>query len=118
LAALLRRDAAGVVALGGGTWILPANRKLLVEHRAITIWLDASFELCWNRIEASRQRRPLAPSEDAARKRYLERVEVYKLAEHRIGVDASETADEIATRIASILRDDAKNQRNFSYQDI
>src|SRR5688572_45892 len=63
LAELLSRAAGVVVALGGGTWTLPANRKLLTEHRAITIWLDAPFELCWNRIEASGQKRPLAPSE-------------------------------------------------------
>jgi shikimate kinase len=105
LSELLKRQAAGVVALGGGTWTIPANRKLLAERSAITIWLDAPFELCWNRIEASRQRRPLAPSEEAARKRYQQRLDVYGLADHRIEINVNDSAEEIAKTAASILRD-------------
>ena len=103
LAELLKRDADGVVALGGGTWTIPANRKLLGQQSAITIWLDAPFELCWNRIEASRQRRPLAPSFEAAKQRYQDRLGIYGLADHRIEISASDSAEEIAKRIASIL---------------
>lgn len=103
LSELLRKDAAGVVALGGGTWTIPANRKLLAEHGAITIWLDAPFELCWNRIEAGGHRRPLAPSEEAARKRYEERLDTYALADYRIGISSSDSADEIAKMIAALI---------------
>lgn len=103
LSELLRKDGAGVVALGGGTWTIPANRKLLAEHGAITIWLDAPFELCWTRIEATRQRRPLAPSEEAARKRYEERLETYALADFRVGINASQSVDEIAKTLAALI---------------
>jgi shikimate kinase len=103
LSELLRKGAAGVVALGGGTWTIPANRKLLAEHGAITIWLDAPFELCWTRIEATRQRRPLAPSEEAARKRYEERLGIYALADFRVGITESESADETAKSITRLI---------------
>ena len=109
LTELLKNDAAGVVALGGGTWTIPANRKLLAEHGAITIWLDAPFELCWNRIEAARQERPLAPSEEAAKQRYQDRLSIYALTDHRIEINASNSVEEIAQTIASILRDRANS---------
>ncbi len=103
LSALLKNDAAGVVALGGGTWTIPANRKLLAEHGAITIWLDAPFELCWNRIEAAHPKRPLAPSEEAARQRFQERLHTYALADYRIETSASDSADEIAKTLAALI---------------
>jgi shikimate kinase len=103
LVELLKRDAPVVVSLGGGTWTIPANRQLLAEQSTITVWLDAPFELCWNRIEADNQRRPLAPSQKAARKRYQERLETYALADFRVPVRESEGADEIAQKIASLI---------------
>jgi shikimate kinase len=99
----LLADSVGVLSLGGGTWTIPENRKLLAEHDAITIWLDAPFELCWNRIEAAGNMRPLASSYDAARKRYQERAEIYALADHRIGIDAGNSAEEIANTIAVLI---------------
>ena len=109
LSELLKRKSAGVVALGGGTWIVPKNRMLLAQKSAITIWLDAPFELCWQRIEASGQRRPLAPSEEAARQRYQDRVNDYELADHRIEVSVNDSAEEIAKTIASVLQNGEKN---------
>src|SRR5260370_1896722 len=43
-----------VVALGTGTWTIPANRTLVALHDCLSIWLDAPFELCWERITSSR----------------------------------------------------------------
>ncbi|HYJ86269.1 MAG TPA: shikimate kinase [Pyrinomonadaceae bacterium] len=103
LAELLKRDGPGVVALGGGTWTTPANRKLLAEASAIAIWLDAPFELCWKRIEASRQTRPLAPSEEAAKERYEDRLDVYALADFRVVVTESESAEELAKSITRLI---------------
>jgi shikimate kinase len=103
LSELLKRDAAGVVALGGGTWTIPANRKLLTDRGAIAIWLDAPFELCWNRIEAGGPKRPLAPSHEVAKSRYRARLVVYALADFRVAVTDSESADEIAQRIAALI---------------
>lgn len=103
LSELLKKDAAGVVALGGGTWTIPANRKLLAEHSAITIWLDAPFELCWRRIEAAGHGRPLAPTSESARQRFQERLGVYALADHRIEINVNDSAEEIAKTIAALI---------------
>jgi shikimate kinase len=100
---LLTTNPGGVVALGGGTWTIPENRTLLAEHGAITIWLDAPFELCWNRIEASGQKRPLAPSYETARKRYQKRLDTYVLADFRITITKGETAENIAKKAAALI---------------
>ena len=109
LSELLKRNSAGVVALGGGTWTVPANRKLLAEHSATTIWLDAPFELCWQRIKASGQSRPLAASYEAAKQRYQERLGVYGLTDHRIEINVNDSAEEIAVMIASIFQNAENN---------
>src|SRR4051812_35109622 len=57
---LLLNGSARVIALGGGTWALPENRSLLEDHRVQVVWLDVPFALCWQRIEAGGQTRPLA----------------------------------------------------------
>jgi shikimate kinase len=109
LAELLTDSPACVVALGGGTWVVADNRKLLAEHGALTVWLDAPFGLCWKRIETSGQLRPLAPSNEAARKRYQERLGIYALADHRVEINESESAEEIANKIAALILRDGAN---------
>ncbi|MBC7908882.1 MAG: AAA family ATPase, partial [Pyrinomonadaceae bacterium] len=46
----LEESAARIIALGGGAWTLERNRAALAEHDCMTVWLDAPFELCWQRI--------------------------------------------------------------------
>ncbi|MEK6280628.1 MAG: shikimate kinase [Acidobacteriota bacterium] len=110
LAQLLTDSPVCVVALGGGTWTIAHNRTLLAEHGSLTVWLDAPFDLCWKRIETSGQLRPLAPSYETARKRYQERLDVYGLADHRVPISESESAEEIASKITALIsRDGRKN---------
>lgn len=97
-----------VVAVGGGAWTIAENRKVIVEHGAFTVWLDAPFELCWKRIEAGREARPLARSREMARKLYTERRPVYESAEARVTVKENESVEEIATKVArTVLRQNA-----------
>ena len=42
---VLQQRGAHVVALGGGTWTIPANRTLIALHDCLSVWLDAPFEL-------------------------------------------------------------------------
>jgi shikimate kinase len=94
-----RRDGARVIALGGGAWTMPENRRMLGKREALTVWLDTSFELCWERIEAGDETRPLASSREQAHQLYLERRPIYELAQKRIiceGKDAVEIVEEIA----------------------
>jgi shikimate kinase len=49
-----------VIALGGGAWALERNRALIKDHGCLAVWLDAPFELCWQRLSADGPTRPLA----------------------------------------------------------
>ena len=106
---VLAEGAAQVVAVGGGAWIIPENRRLISEHGAVSVWLDAPFELCWKRIEAGRQVRPLARSRELAEKLYHERRSTYALAEVRITISEDDSVEEIAARVVNELsRHDAE----------
>src|ERR1043165_3169444 len=37
---ILNSGEAGVIALGGGAWIEPANRELINEYGCASVWLD------------------------------------------------------------------------------
>ena len=97
---LLKAGNAKVIALGGGTWSIPANRTLIALHDCATVWLDAPFDLCWQRIQGGRDTvRPLAPDRETARQRYESRGDAYALAEHRIPVSVSDNQQTIANQI-------------------
>ncbi|HEX8921708.1 MAG TPA: shikimate kinase, partial [Pyrinomonadaceae bacterium] len=96
-------DGAHVIALGGGTWTISHNRALIEEHKALTVWLDAPFELCWQRIMKENGSRPLAPDFERALRLYDERRDVYDQAQLRVEVDEERSADAIAAEIASAL---------------
>lgn len=92
-----------VLALGGGTWVSKANRDQIRERGAICVWLDAPFDLCWKRIAAAADRRPLAPNEATAFKLFSERTSCYELADVRVAVTEHQSAEEIAAEIAHSL---------------
>ncbi len=107
LRAVLQKNAAGVIALGGGSWTLPRNRELLASSGAISVWLNAPFNLCWQRIVAStlggKNERPLARNEQQALSLYTERRAVYATADLHVEATANKTADEIAMEIVGAL---------------
>src|SRR5205823_7140885 len=85
LAEVLKDRDTRVIALGGGTWTIPANRTLIALHDCLTVWLDAPFEICWQRIiNSSKTVRPLAPDRETANGKYEARRSDYNLAEHRV----------------------------------
>ena len=96
---LLQSGEAGVIALGGGAWIEAANRELIDEYGCVTVWLDVPFEICWERIEASGEERPLGKTKDEAQVRYEGRKPVYESAQIHIRVNANETVDDLVSRI-------------------
>jgi shikimate kinase len=100
---LLSANGEQVIALGGGAWTIAVNREILREHGMAAIWLDAPFELCWERIEENGQARPLAPTREVAQKLYSDRRPIYSLADLHVSV-ADESPIAIAERIAELLR--------------
>jgi shikimate kinase len=103
LTTLIEADGKQVLALGGGTWILKANRDQIQQHGATSVWLDAPFDLCWQRIAAAADQRPLAPDETTAFKLFSERTSCYELADLRVAVTELKSAEEIAAEIARTL---------------
>ena len=102
---VLQEEQTCVIAVGGGAWTIAANRELLAESGAVTVCLNAPFELCWKRIEAGRELRPLARSREMAEQLYRERRPVYELAEVMISISENESAVEIAAKVSDeILR--------------
>jgi shikimate kinase len=94
---------ATIIAVGGGAWTIAENRQLIAERNAFTVWLDPSFELCWQRITAGPEVRPLARGRAQAQALYVARRPVYETADARIAVAEDESVAEIAKRIANAL---------------
>ncbi len=93
-----------IIALGGGAWTLERNRDLINEHECVTVFLDAPFGLCWQRITDYPVPRPLALDETSARKLYRERHPQYALATIRVEVTAKMSADDVAAQIAETIK--------------
>src|SRR6185503_19173289 len=103
LAEVLQGSGPRVIALGGGAWSRTENRELLKNHGVRVVWLDAPFELCWQRIPLGEDARPLAPSREVAEKLYHARRPVYELAEFSLAVTESKSAEECAKELAALL---------------
>ncbi len=103
---VFREGIFSVVALGGGAWIKEANRRLISEHGALSVWLDTPFDLCWQRIAASPEDRPLGRTREQAEQIYLQRYPIYQLANVRVPVMAHEPIEKLVDR----LEIEVKNQ--------
>ena len=103
LRTLLQTSGKSVIALGGGAWISEANRRAIREHGATSVWLDAPFSLCWKRITAAAEQRPLARNETEAFQLFSSRTSCYELADRHIGATEKKSAIEIAAEILQAL---------------
>jgi shikimate kinase len=74
-----------VVATGGGTFVDPRNRELMMRD-GLVIWLDVPLAMVLERVPAD-GRRPLAADRGALEALYNQRLAAYRLAPVR--VDAS-----------------------------
>ena len=97
---LLETYAAGVIALGGGAWIQEENRELIHQHNWLSVWLDAPFEVCWDRIEASGEDRPLSKTRGQAQALFDRRRPIYQLADVHITVTTEDDVANVVDRIA------------------
>jgi shikimate kinase len=87
-----------VLALGGGAFADPENRKML-EERGVTMWLDCSFPRICARLEGQTHR-PLARDGEQFRQLYEDRRDAYSKAEYRIEADT----DDAAAVVSGILK--------------
>ena len=96
----LKESRAGILSLGGGTFTIESNRKLLKEYGFTSVWLESTFEHCWLNISFSRKDRPLARDKQTARKLFDERQKVYCLADWHFIVRSGFTSFDVARKIA------------------
>jgi shikimate kinase len=87
-----------VLALGGGAFVDPTNRKLL-EERGVTVWLDCPFPRVNARVK-HQTHRPLARDPEKLQQLFDDRLAVYRKAEHRIEADT----DDPSAIVAEILK--------------
>ena len=104
LQVVLDRLTPRIIALGGGAWTLERNRDLITKHGCFTVWLDAPYSLCWQRITGHPVPRPLALDGPNAEKLYRERHPIYALANIRVEVTDGISADELAAQIAEAVK--------------
>ncbi len=108
LVALLNSNEKMVISLGGGTPCFTNNNQLLFTKTYTTIYLKASVNELYNRLESSKQKRPLLASLNSEEmKQYIgihlfERSVFYNQATYTITVDGK-SPDEIVTEIKSLL---------------
>jgi shikimate kinase len=95
----LQRSGVRILSLGGGTWTIAQNRDMIREHGLTCIWLDSTFDHCWNNIRRSRKERPLARNKEETRRLFAERQEVYCLADWHFVVKPDLTSMDIARQI-------------------
>jgi shikimate kinase len=76
------------MALGGGAFVSPANRDLLLQN-GVTIWLDCPFPIVEQRVRQATHR-PLARDPEQFAALYQARRDVYRLAEIHVTVEGDD----------------------------
>lgn len=89
-----------IISLGGGTWTIEENRRLIKKHGCTSIWLESDFEHCWRNIQMSKKERPLAADKWRTKKLFSERLKIYCLADWHFIIKPEYTSFETARRIA------------------
>lgn len=106
-AELLRGTAdlpAVVVALGGGTFVIPENAAFIRRH-GVTVFLDVPFETLAERLAGKTADRPMFRSAEEALRLYEARRPFYTMADWTICVSREMTVDDVVERVASALRE-------------
>jgi shikimate kinase len=94
-----------ILSLGGGAWTIEANRRIIHQHGVITVWLESTFEHCWQNIRRSRKERPLARNKQRAQALFDERQAVYCLADWHFVIRPDHTSYDIARQICEEVLD-------------
>ena len=92
-----------VIALGGGTWTVEANREIIAGSNYHPIWLDSPFELCWTRISETNTNRPLAGQKTKTQQLFSLRRKVYQTAKSKVKISKDKTPGDTALEIIKLI---------------
>jgi shikimate kinase len=97
-----------VIALGGGTFVQPANTELLRNRGVQVVFLETALEELQQRCQAADQYvpqnpRPLAGTPETFRALYAQRLPYYRKADLTVKTEGK-TVEELAQEILSSLR--------------
>lgn len=93
-----------VVATGGGTVTFEANARW-IRANGVSVWLNPTFATIVSRIGGlGKEDRPLFRDEAQALALYRERLPAYRRADLTVDVGPGEQPEEIAARIALLLK--------------
>lgn len=95
-------SSSAVVALGGGAFVQAENRKILEEHGARTVWLNAPIDELRRRCSESGGQRPLAVDVDRFAQLFESRREAYSLADFAVET-AGKGIEEVACEIEQCM---------------
>jgi shikimate kinase len=84
----IERGRPAVLALGGGAFVDPANRELILQN-GIAIWLDCPFERVQRRVGGTSDR-PLARDPQRFAALYESRRAIYALADVRLAIESDD----------------------------
>lgn len=96
---VIEREVPQIISLGGGTWTVAENRRLIKDSGYTAVWLESSFEHCWMNIRHSKKERPLATNKEQARRLFDQRQKLYCLADWHFVVKPDHTSFDIAKQI-------------------
>ncbi|HUY15303.1 MAG TPA: shikimate kinase [Terriglobia bacterium] len=89
-----------VIALGGGTFVQPANLDFIRESGGATIWLDCGLEELRRRCEGMSNRPKFRDAQSVA-ELYDQRLPYYRLAEYRVATESA-GPQEVVEQILSL----------------
>jgi shikimate kinase len=96
-----------VLALGGGAFIQPQNRRLLKEAGAVTVLLEAPLEELRRRCQKESKVRPLAQQEAGFAELFAARRTEYERARFRVqtlGKPVEQVAAEVAQLLTEVIQ--------------
>ncbi|MGH9433483.1 MAG: shikimate kinase [Terriglobia bacterium] len=89
-----------VIALGGGSFVQPANLDVIRESGGATIWLDCGLDELRRRCE-DMNNRPKFRDAESVSELYEQRLPYYRLAQYRVATEAV-VPQEVVERILSL----------------
>lgn len=99
--AWIERGRPAVIALGGGAFVPPENRELLISN-GVTVWLDCPFDIVRRRVELA-SHRPLARDPEKFAALYQSRQEIYRLADIHVPIAGDDPEQAVAAILAHSL---------------